>query len=77
MSCAFSVASPWDEEHAAVDSGETDPFAVEQPGLFACYQAAAASVAVSGERAGQPVLATVAVRRRMLEEIDEDKTLQV
>jgi hypothetical protein len=48
--------SPWDDEHAFVDSGEADPFSLEQPGLFACYQAAASGVAVSAERAGQPVL---------------------
>jgi hypothetical protein len=52
--------SPWDDEHAVVDSGETDPLSVEQPGLFACCQAAAAGVAVSGERAGQPLLRLVA-----------------
>ena len=50
----------WDDEHAFVDSAEADPFCVEQPGLFACYQAAASGVAVSGERAGQPVLRLVA-----------------
>ena len=53
-------ASPWDDEHAGGDAGETDPFRVEQPGLSACYQAAASGVAVSGERAGQPVLRLVA-----------------
>jgi len=47
--------SPWDE-HAVVDSAETDPFSLEQPGLFACYQAAASGIAVSPERAGHPVL---------------------
>jgi hypothetical protein len=52
--------SPWDDEHAFVDSEPTDPFSVEQPGLFACYQAAAGGVAVSGERVGQPVLRLVA-----------------
>ena len=52
--------SPWDDEHACVESGEADPLSVEQPGLFACYQAAAAGVAVSGERAGQPLLRLVA-----------------
>jgi hypothetical protein len=52
--------SPWNEQHAVVDSGETDPLSVEQPGLFACYQAAAAGVAVSGEQAGQPLLRLVA-----------------
>jgi hypothetical protein len=51
--------SPWDDELALSDTGETDPFGVEQPGLFACYHAAAAGVAVSGERAGQPVLRLV------------------
>ena len=45
--------SPWDDED---DSGETEPFSLEQPGLFACYQAAALGIAVSGERTGQPVL---------------------
>lgn len=49
-------SSPWDGEHACVDSGEADPFSLEEPGLFACYQAAASGVAVSAERAGQPVL---------------------
>ena len=48
--------SPWDDEHAFVDSGEADPFSLEEPGLYACYQAAASGVAVSAERAGQPVL---------------------
>jgi hypothetical protein len=55
--------SPWDDEHAVGESGETDPLSVEQPGRFACYQAAAAGVAVSGERAGQPVLRLVAGER--------------
>jgi hypothetical protein len=49
-------SSPWYEEHAIVDSGEAVPLLLEQPGLFACYQAAASGVAVSAERAGQPVL---------------------
>jgi hypothetical protein len=35
-------------------------FTVEQPGLFACYQAAALGVGVSGERAGQPTLLLLA-----------------
>jgi Putative transposase len=48
--------SPWDDESAFVDSEETDAFSLEQPGLFACYQAAAQGIAVSGERAGQPVV---------------------
>jgi hypothetical protein len=52
--------SPWDQEHALGDSGEADPLSIEQPGLFACYQAAAAGIAVSGERAGQPVLRLLA-----------------
>ena len=38
------------------DAGETEPFSLEQPGLFACYQAGALGIAVSGERTGQPVL---------------------
>lgn len=37
-------------------SEEEHPFTVDQPGLFACYQAAALGVGVSGERAGQPTL---------------------
>jgi hypothetical protein len=48
--------SPWDDEHASVESGEVDPFSLEEPGLYACYQAAASGVAVSAEHAGQPVL---------------------
>src|SRR5450432_1890777 len=48
--------SPWDDESVSGDSGETEPFSREQPGLFACYQAAALGIAVSGERTGQPVL---------------------
>jgi hypothetical protein len=46
--------SPWDEPE--LSDGESEPFSIEQPGLFACYQAAALGVAVSGERAGQPSL---------------------
>lgn len=49
-------SSPWEDQHAFVDSGEADPFSLEEPGLHACYQAAASGVAVSPERAGQPVL---------------------
>jgi len=52
-------SSPWDEEAAGTDGVETDSFREEQPGLFACYQAAAQGIAVSGERAGQPVLRVV------------------
>jgi hypothetical protein len=48
--------SPWDDEHAFVDSGKVDAFSLEEPGLFACYQAAASGVAVSAERAAEPVL---------------------
>src|SRR5690606_7177402 len=48
--------SPWDDEHAFVDSGDADPFRLEEPGLFACYQAAASGVAVSAQSAGQPLL---------------------
>jgi hypothetical protein len=49
--------SPWQ----AVEASEPDPepLSVEQPGLFACYEAAARSLSVSGERAGQPVLRLV------------------
>ena len=47
-------ASPWDE------AGATDELTAatqsDQPGLFACYGAAAAGVGVSGERAGKPPL---------------------
>jgi len=50
--------SPWDE-HTFDDSADTDPFSLDQPGLFACYRASAAGVAVSGERAGQPALRLV------------------
>jgi hypothetical protein len=53
-------ASPWDDEDASADAGETDPLQADQPGLFACYQAAASGVAVSGDRAGQPLLRLVA-----------------
>jgi hypothetical protein len=52
--------SPWDDEHAFVDSGEADPFSLEEPGLFTCYQAASSGVAVSGQGAGQPVLRLLA-----------------
>jgi hypothetical protein len=52
--------SPWDHEHGWGDADDTDPLQADQPGLFACYQAAASGVAVSGERAGQPVLRLVA-----------------
>jgi hypothetical protein len=48
--------SPWDDEHAFVDSGQSDPFSLEELGLFVCYQAASSGVAVSGQGAGQPVL---------------------
>ena len=43
-------SSPWDDEHAFGfgDAGEMDPVEVSQPGLFACYQAAASGIAVSG-----------------------------
>jgi hypothetical protein len=46
------ACSPWDE----ADAGEPDaePLSLEQPGLFACYDAAARGLSVSGERAGQP-----------------------
>ena len=38
-------------EDAWSDAGETDPLQVAPPGLFACYQAAASGIAVSGARA--------------------------
>jgi hypothetical protein len=44
------------EHRVRSSSGETDAFSSEQAGLFACYQAAALGIAVSGERAGQPLL---------------------
>ena len=49
--------SPWDE----VEPSEPDPEALslQQPGLFACYEAAARGLSVSGERAGQPALRLV------------------
>jgi hypothetical protein len=50
--------SPWDEPDFS--DAEQEPFSLEQPGLFACYQAAALGAAVSGEQAGQPVLRLVA-----------------
>ena len=53
-------SSPWDDEHCFGDAGETDPLEASQPGLFACYQAAATGIAVSGERAGQPVMRLLA-----------------
>jgi hypothetical protein len=51
---------PWNGEHASADSGETRPLRVEQPELFAWCQAAAGGIAMSGERAGQPLLRLVA-----------------
>jgi hypothetical protein len=59
--------SPWDDEHALVDSSEADPFSLEEPGLYACYQAAASGVAVSAERAGQPVLRLLVQSPKALE----------
>jgi len=49
--------SPWDEPELSEDE---HPFTIEQPGLFACYQAAALGVGVTGERAGQPTLRLLA-----------------
>jgi len=49
-------ASPWDEAADPADAALTDSLQDAQPGLFACYQAAAAGIAVSGERAGRPLL---------------------
>ncbi len=48
--------SPWDDVAAPSDAELTDSLQDAQPGLFACYQAAAAGIAVSGERAGKPLL---------------------
>ena len=47
--------SPWDEEGGREDAC-TESVQAEQPGLFACYEAAAAGEGVSGERAGKPPL---------------------
>jgi hypothetical protein len=49
--------SPWQ----APEASEPDPelLSVEQPGLFACYEAAARGISVSAERAGQPALRLV------------------
>ena len=49
--------SPWDE----AEPSEPDPesLSLQQPGLFACYEAAARGLSVSGERAGQPALRLV------------------
>lgn len=49
--------SPWQ----CADDSEPDPepVSLEQPGLFACYEAAARGISVSGERAGQPALRLV------------------
>jgi hypothetical protein len=52
-------SSPWDEEQDA-DTGDSEPLRIDQPGLFACYEAAAQGIAVSGERTGQTVLRLVA-----------------
>jgi hypothetical protein len=43
---------------------------LDQPGLFACYQAAAQGLPVSGERAGQPALHLVVGRDRKILEGD-------
>jgi hypothetical protein len=59
---ALGRPSPWDQEPTFAEGGgaERDPLSLEQPGLFACYEAAAQGVAVRGERAGQPVLRLMA-----------------
>jgi hypothetical protein len=51
---AHGRSSPWDEEESSDDDPE--PFSLTEPGLFACYGAAARGVAVSGEHAGKPVM---------------------
>ena len=48
--------SPWDEAADAVDTELTDLLQDAQPGLFACYQAAAAGIGISGERAGKSLM---------------------
>ncbi len=65
--------SPWDDEHAFVDSGDTDPFSLDEPGLYACYQAAASGVAVSAERAGQSVLRLLVPSRSEPERSPDDE----
>jgi hypothetical protein len=53
--------SPWDDEVQA-DNDEPDRLSLEQPGLFACYQAAAQGVTIGAERSGQPLLRVVVGR---------------
>ncbi|MEO8181946.1 MAG: hypothetical protein ABI895_24180, partial [Deltaproteobacteria bacterium] len=50
--------SPWEESCVAAES-DPEPLNLEQPGLFAWYEAAARGLSVSGERAGQPALRLV------------------
>ena len=52
--------SPWDDTAGSSDTAESDPLSLDEPGLLSCYQAAAQGVAVSGDRAGQPVLRLLA-----------------
>lgn len=61
--------SPWDEPEL---SEQEHPFTVEQPGLFACYQAAALGVGVSGERAGQPTLRLLAGEGKLPHVADDE-----
>jgi Putative transposase len=49
--------SPW--QPTETSEPDPEPVSLEQPGLFACYQAAAQGLSVSGERAGQPALRLV------------------
>jgi hypothetical protein len=49
--------SPWDDEESA--DAEPEELSLKEPGLFACYDTAARGVAVSGDRAGNPVLRVV------------------
>jgi hypothetical protein len=49
--------SPWQAPEAS--EPDPEPLSVEQPGLFACYEAAARGISVNGERAGQPALRLV------------------
>jgi hypothetical protein len=60
LSRAFEArgrSSPW--QAAEPSEPDPEPLSAEQPGLFACYEAAARGISVSGERAGQPALRLV------------------
>ncbi|MDX2051820.1 MAG: transposase [Polyangiaceae bacterium] len=57
----FEKHGRWLDPHAHSDA-DAHPLEQEEPGLSACYAAAAQGVAVSGERAGQPSLRLVAAQ---------------